>query len=192
MDHKKELEEAAKLLNTARINLAATEQDYEFQETKDNLIKCKNIEEIVATVASSPYVRSQFSLMEKSSILEEMLGMGRSYNKGPLNSFPPSVNRNLYADIVRFGLENAPKLMALLVDLHTDKDKCINAQNVIKIGFHFSQLAVGVNDRLSALSKVKCLSLKSGGLSKEVNDLAAVAVAGMTQSSRCLAEQGEL
>ena len=186
VDHMKELEDVAKLLSRTRIDMRVDSQG-NFQETKEKLNNCKNMDEIVSVLANTPFVRSQFSLMEQSSILEEMLGLCRSYKKGPLNSFPPNINRNLYADVVRFGLQHAPKLLSLLVDLQTDKDKCISPQNVIKIGFHFSQLAVSVNDKLSTVSKVKCLGLKSGGLSKEALDTAAVS--GMTQSSRCVAEQ---
>ena len=191
VDHRKELEAAAKLLNKSRnsSSVEKEEMDSDFSETRAKLTNCKNMEEIVVILAESPFIRNQLSTMEKSSILEEMLSMGRSYNKGPLNSFPPNVNRNLYADIVRYGLENAPRMISLLIDLHTDRDKCISPENVIKIGFSFSQLAASVNDKLSALSKVKCLGLKSGGLSKEALDVAAVT--GMTQSSRCVAEQND-
>jgi hypothetical protein len=145
------------------------------------------MEEIVSVMAESSFIRSQFSKSEKSSILEEMFSLGRSYNKGPLNSFPPDLNRNLYADVVSFGLENAPRLLSLLIDLRTDREKCISPENVIKIGFSFCQLVGSVNEKLSAMSKVKCLGLKSGGLSKEALDIAAAT--GMTQSSRCVSEQ---
>ena len=151
VNHRKELEDVAKLLNKCRISLSSDSVApvSEFDSLKAELISCKSMEEIVAKLAESPYIRGQFSRMEKSSMLEEMFSLGRSYNKGPLNSFPPNVNRNLYADLVSFELENAPKIINLLVDLHTDRDKCISPENVIKIGFSFSQLAVGVNEKLS-------------------------------------------
>ena len=97
------------------------------------------------------------------------------------------MNSNLYADIVKYGMDKAPKLISLLVELHTDKEKCITTSNVIKIAFTFSQLAMAVNNKLSAVSKVKSLGLRSGGLSNEGLDLAAMT--GMVQTSRSAREQ---
>ena len=109
---------------------AGENQAEDFQDLQAKLNSCNSVEETIITLAKSPFIVSKFRSMERSSILEEMLSMGRSYNAGPLNSFPPSVNKNLYADVVRYGLEYAPRLMSLLVDLHVDRDKCIIPENI--------------------------------------------------------------
>ena len=60
-------------------------------------------------------MREHFSQLERDSAAEEMLVLSRSYDQGPLSLFPPSVNSNLYADIVKYGIDKAPKLISLLV-----------------------------------------------------------------------------
>ena len=63
VDHRKELEAAAKLLNKSRnsSSVGNEEQDSDSPDTRAKLISCKNMEEIVATLAESPLIRNQFS-----------------------------------------------------------------------------------------------------------------------------------
>ena len=186
MDHKSALEDAARLLNQTR-NCSSSFPVKDLQLLKTRLESCQEIKDVCEVVIDFPGMREYLGQLERSSIVEEMLGLCRSYNQGPLMCFPPSVNSNMYVDIVKYGIERAPKLITLLLDLQTDKDKCITAQNVVKIAFSFSHLAMGVNNKLSAVNKVKSLALRTGGLSNEGLDFAAMT--GMVQTSRSARDQ---
>ena len=191
VDHRQELEEVARKLNKVRISSSGDqhEEDAEIQNLKLGISKCEKKEDVIKVLSGLTYVREQFSFMERSSMLQEMLQLSRSSNNSPLSAFPPSVNSNLYASIIRLGLQHSPKLLSLLLDLQIDREKCISPDNVIKLAFTFSQLAASVNGRLSTVGKVRSLGFRSGGLSKEGLDTSAAL--GMTSSSKCEAEQRE-
>ena len=99
VDHKKELEEVAKLLNKARTDISVDKDELavEFQDLKSKIMNSGNMEDLFLGLSETPYIREQFSQLEKSSILQEMLGLCRSYSKTPLNSFPP--NGKVYCQI---------------------------------------------------------------------------------------------
>ena len=60
VDHKEELEAAAKLLNKCRNSSFVGNEvpDFDFHETRAKLISCQNVEELVASLAESPFIRN--------------------------------------------------------------------------------------------------------------------------------------
>ena len=108
-DHRQELEEVARKLNKVRISSSGDqhEKDAEIQKLKLGISKCEKKEDVIKALSGLTYVREQFSFMERSSMLQEMLQLSRSSNNSPLSAFPPSVNSNLYVSIIRHGLQHS-------------------------------------------------------------------------------------
>ena len=76
--------------------------------------------------------------MQNSAYLEEMIHIGRSYIDGPLKTFPPNVNQNIYSDIIKFSLTHTPQTVLFLVNLLVQQDKPITAKDVIREAFKMS------------------------------------------------------
>ena len=184
LDHKKELKAAAKLLNDARIPV---HHETNLEELKSVLMDSADLESLVHQVWSHPEARNMFQQMETSSSLEDFLQIGRTETNGPLKTFPPNVNENIYHEIVKFSLEKSKSTVIFLINLLVEKNKPITAHDVIHIAYIFSYVAHKVNRDNSALVKLKTLLVQKEGITSEGVD--ALATLGVTESSRSLRNQ---
>ena len=186
LDHKKELKEAAKLLNEARLppNL---ETGLDLEDLKLRLVECKDLEALVHQLWVHAEAKNIFQQMEMSSTLEDFLKMGRSDISGPLKTFPPCINENIYHEIIKFAIDKSKNTVLFLLNLLVEKNKPVSTQDVIQISYIISYLAHSVNRENDALVKLKSLLVQKEGITNEGLDT--LAVLGVTESSRSLRNQ---
>ena len=181
LDHRNELKEAVKLLNDAR---SPVSHESNLEHLKETLADSSDLESLVHQLWKHPGARSIFQQLETSSSLEDFLEMGRDESKGPLKTFPPSVNENIYNNIVKYSLDKSKNTVMFLVDLLVKKDKPVTANDAIHIAFIFSYLAHKVSRENNALVKLKTLLVDKEGTTLEGVD--ALAALGVTETSRSL------
>ena len=184
LNHKEELQKAAKLLNETR---KPKEFETNLEDLKDELFHSPDLESMVHRLWSNPEARAVFQQIETSSSLEDFLHMGRSTTNGPLKVFPPSVNANLYHEIIKFSLERSRSTVMYFLNMIVDRTKPVSVNDVIHVAFIISYLAHSVNRENDALAKLKALSLYKEGTTTEGLD--AAGVLGVTESSRSLRNQ---
>ena len=105
-----------------------------------------------------------------------------SASTNPLTDFPPPVDRNLYSEIVSFGLDSCPRVIRTLLDILVKKGEPVTEKDVLRVSYFFSSLAHGVSRNNSSLSKVKSLQFTSHGLT--VFGLDAMAILGVSETGR--------
>ena len=181
LDHRNELKEAVKLLNDAR---SPVTYEGDLEHLRATLAESSDLESLVHQLWKHPGARSIFQQLETSSSLEDFLEMGRDETKGPLKTFPPSVNENIYNNIVKYSLDKSKSTVMFLVDLFVEKNKPVTANDAIHIAFIFSYLAHKVSRENNALVKLKTLLVDKEGSTLEGVD--ALAALGVTESSRSL------
>ena len=180
LDHKKELLNAAKLLNSARNS--STEEEFDLDKFKTDILRAENMDSCLQVFWQCPEARSFLQQMEQAVCLEELIHIGRSYVNGPFQTFPPNVNQNLYAEIIKFGLKHSRKTVLFLVNIVSKKDASISPNDVIKISFLLSSLANSVNRDNNSVLKVKSTVFQNSRLTNEGLDSAQTL--GVTESSR--------
>ena len=133
VDHKLELLSAAKLLSNARS--PGKQQEFSFERLKEDVSECSSLDSMCQLLWEQVEARSYFKEMQNSTYLEEMMHIGRSYVEGPMKTFPPNINKNVYADIIRFSLEHCCHTVLFLVNLVVQKDKPVTTDDVIREAF---------------------------------------------------------
>ena len=155
LDHKKELEKAAKMLNDAR---KPFQFDTQLEELKPKLGECKDLETLVHQLWNNPEAKQIFQQIEMSSTLENFLEIGRANVGGPLKTFPPNVNENIYHEIIKFSLEKSKSTVMFMLNLMVDKNKPVKAHDVIKMSYIISYLAHSVNRENNSFVKSEKIS----------------------------------
>ena len=133
-DHKRELKSAAQLLSDLR-NPETGGLGCSLENLKTAVSNCDSVFSVCQMLWNQPETRNYLQEMQDSSFLEEMIHIGRSYIGGPLKTFPPNVNQNVYADIIRFSLVHCPQTVRFLVNLIVQKDKPITPKDAIREAF---------------------------------------------------------
>ena len=133
VDHKKELLSVAKLLSDARS--PGEKPELSFQRLKKDVSECTSLDSMCHLLWDQEEARSYFVEMQNSVYLEEMIHIGRSYIKGPMKTFPPNINQNIYADIIRFSLEHCCHTVMFLVNIIVQKDKPVTTDDVVREAF---------------------------------------------------------
>ena len=158
IDHQKDLEDSAKLLNAARSTFDRTDVEIEnFSSLRAKLASSRNIQDILGTIRSCPELQFTLSEMEQSKILEQLLRVS-SMSDNPLLEFPLDINTNHYAETIAFALKHAPNVLQLILKLSTKNEKPIVESDVVKLAVMFSSLASTVSSKNNALKKVKSIS----------------------------------
>ena len=186
LDHHKCLLNAATQLNSLRQQ--TDEINFDMEHLKAAIDDSEDKKSLLEKLWSSSGIKEYFSRREASSRLEEMM-LVSSLN-GPLTDFPPDVNKNLYSELISFGLANCPGTMLLLVDLLIKKNTPVQEKDVLRIGFVFSILAHGISRRNNSLTKVKSLLLQSQGLTVEGLDM--LSLLGISESGRSTLNSSDL
>ena len=74
---------------------------------------------------------------------------------GPLTQFPPDVNRNLYADIVEWAMQEIPGSLAHVAGLATRRDRPVLPRDVVVIASALANSAYLVNHHISAVIQLR-------------------------------------
>ena len=138
IDHRDALEQAAIKLNNAR--LSKSKEVLDVDSFKNATKGCRNGDEISKIIWKNCYFQERFSHLFTSKLLEELVSLGSLVNN-PLKQFPVDINRNIYADIMNFAMENAEDVMLLLTFLTKKYENPIGVKEVIQLAYLFSALA---------------------------------------------------
>lgn len=109
---------------------------------------------------------------------------------GPLVEFPASINENIYAEIVDFGLEKCPRLMYFIVNMVVKRGEPVVNSHVLKVATIFSTICYAVNTELDALVKLRSLTLQADGLSNIGLDI--LSDMGLAQCARSLSNHRDM
>ena len=104
VNHKQALLDTVKLLNKKRMK----SEDVDWSEMK--ILKRKidastSVDDLILVLTGSPLIKDKLSSVAHSKILEQMLSI-TSLPNNPLTHFPLDINKNHYAEIMSFALEN--------------------------------------------------------------------------------------
>ena len=83
---------------------------------------------------------------------------------GPLTQFPPDVNRNLYADIVEWAMQEIPGSLAHVAGLATRRDRPVLPRDVVVIASALANSAYLVNHHISAVIQLRSWTSQAEGL----------------------------
>lgn len=184
VNHKSELEKAAKKLNEARLSKITGWDTQNFEVLKEMIDDCGSEEDLIKILWTNPQFQSRFASLFSSKLLEQMLSL-ESNPGNPLKTFPVDINCNVYADIINFGLENASDVILLLLSLMKKHETPISTKDVMELAFTFANLAESVSSENRALKKIKSICLKSSGLTNAgLDSLATVGAAETSRSFR--------
>ena len=162
-NHRSSLVAVAGKLNKIRsVNLL---EGLNLVQMKQAIESAKSAEGVLQILWTCQGVREFFVRRESSSNLEDLLVLSSS--PSPLNQFPPNINRNVYSDLISFGLENAPGLISLLLSLLVKKGKPVVEKDVVRIATVFSSLAHTISAKNNAVAKTKTLLFQSHGTTVE-------------------------
>ena len=179
LEHRKVLLDIAGKLNDLK-HKNCTLEEINFDYLKQTIEESESGDAMLESLWKCPGVRDYFLKRETSSNLEDLLLL--SDTKSPLTEFPPDVNSNVYCDLISFGLEHSPGLIAFLLNLLVRKEKPVQEKDVVKIAFLFSSIAHSISKKNNALAKTKTLLLQSQGLTKEGLD--SMSLLGVSETGR--------
>ena len=189
VSHKSVLEDAARRLNEARLRIPNCQDSKNLEDLKGLINGCNTEDDIANVIWSHPALQSKFSSLFNSKLLEQVLSLG-NLSTNPMKSFPVDINTNLYADIVNFGLDHAPDVILLLLNLTKKLETPLSAKDVIELAFTFSSLSEASSSQNKALKKIKSICLRSSGLTNAGLD--SMAFVGATETSRSFRNDRDL
>ena len=187
INHEEDLTKAAKLLSEARA--PSKKDDVNLDTLKCKLMDCTSFDSMMKLLWGTEEARAFVQQMQHAVTLEEMFKIGRSYVDGPLKTFPPDVNKNVYFEIIKFAFQNSKTTLVLIVNLVVQKNKAVTNDDVLKVAFYLASFAHTVNRDNNAFLKLKSLLLQKEGLTNEGLDV--FTAFGITESSRALRNQKE-
>ena len=104
--------------------------------------------------------------------------------------FPADINENVYVNVVNYGLEKCPKLMHFLLNMIVRRGDPVLPTHVLKIATLFSSVCYSANHELSAITKLRSLTLQVDGLTNVGLDT--LCDLGLTQCARSLSNHRDL
>ena len=181
INHKDVLENAAKRLSEVRLGGFVVTESLNIATLKDMVNSCNTEDDMTRVLCQNPWFQSKFSHLFTSQLLEQLLSLS-STPGNPLKSFPVDVNRNVYADVVHFAIDNAPDVILLLTSLTKKFESPISSSDIISLAFSFSSLAEAASSLNKAVKKTKTVCLRSSGLTN--SGLDAHSPTGAVETSR--------
>ena len=118
---------------------------------------------------------------ERPIVDEMILALKREDSPFQSRHFPPSINRNNYCDILEFSRLHMPKIYHLLLSLYST-DHQFSESDVFPLTQVLSELAAMVNNKNTAIRKVRTLLLKSSGLTND--GLSSMAKSGLSMGAK--------
>ena len=164
LDHTKELEEAAEMLN--EFMLATSNPMYievNVDAIKEKISKADSGVEILDILKSTGELYQYFSVLGRAKGLSELINLPVSVSS-PLVGWPTSLSSNIYCEIIKLAKKEAEGVLAFLCALVVPKDRPVGKEEVVRVADLFSTLAHTVSKKQNALAKLKSIVLKAEGL----------------------------
>ena len=164
VNHISELENVSKILSDVLGDSDHLELCVDVESLKEDLAMAVTKEQFINTLVNNPQIVKYFSVLSKARSLSEMLNLPLE-SSSPLIGWPPSVNENIYCEIIKLANCEAREVLSFLCNLLLPKDKPIEKDDVIRVADMFGTLAHTASKNQNALSKFKSLVLQKEGLS---------------------------
>jgi hypothetical protein len=182
LDHKQQMKEVAdRLQSVLSINLPPKSEE-QLEAFKEKLATAPDMKTLMRNIYSDSQAADSMMRMFTTVMTTEVADIDP--RRGPLSDFPPSVNANMYVDIVQYGLDNCPTTMGVVANMVVRQGKTITIKDVLVIANNFANLLFAKNRNLDALVKMRSLSLQVGGTSDLALDL--LSDVGLAHSARSL------
>ena len=188
LDHQAELSKTATLLDkelrTESMESAESTEEKlgRFCLLQEKLAESRSVEEMMGVLFNDIELNQLMCRLSQNICFEELVKIDTK--SGPLVSFPPSVNANMFCDLVRFGLEDAPKTIEFLFGFVVKRGQSVRPSHVIKLASLFANLCFTTNHDLDALIKLRSLTLQMDSLTDQ--GLSALALQELTATARSL------
>ena len=165
LDHQAELSRAATELDGMFIKSKSSvdetrdseEQVQELITLKEKISQSESFEDIIGVIYENSEMKNLMVTISQDICFSEVMKIDT--HSGPLVNFPSSVNSNLFCDIVKFGMKEAPKTTEFLFGFIVKKGQSVRPSHVIKLATSFASLAFAANRKLDALAKLRSLTL---------------------------------
>jgi hypothetical protein len=133
-----------------------------FKKLQAALLACSTCEEQMAVLYGNPEMNRLMCDVTHDICFEEIIAIDATC--GVLSDFPPNVNTNFFAEIVKFGLDKAPRTVKFLYGFVVGRGEATRPTHVIKLASLFANLCHATNQNLSALMKLRALTMQLDNL----------------------------
>ena len=189
INHKSLLSNTASLMDQ-KLRSEVTEESEEsgeerlerFRMLQEKLTESSNVEEMLEIIFRDKRTKQLMCCLSHDICFEEVVKINTK--SGPLVDFPPSVNSNVFCDVVKFGLEKAPQTIAFLFNFVVKRGQSIRPSHVIKLASLFANICFATNHDLDAVPKLRSLTLQMDRLTDQ--GLGSLAVQELTTTARNL------
>ena len=108
----------------------------------------------------------------------------------PLTEFPPDQSQNIYSRILKYCMDQAPRLTSHMTRMIVRPAKSITPTDVLRVASAVGQICYLADRNLNGLAKLRALTLQTGGLTNESIDV--LAKLGINVTSRAVGEQKDM
>ena len=166
LDDKKILQDTVAELDAFRLGVDQTElEEVRLAEVRLQLINADSLKDMVAVVGSCPEGRLAMTRAVSDYFMQELLTLSSMEGPLPLSDWPNSLNSNWFSDVVRFAAIHSPLTLSLLVRLCVkEMSRNVQERHVINVATVYSQIAMMVDKKNNALTKINTLQMKLQGL----------------------------
>ena len=186
VDHRSMLSNTASLLDREMRSDGPEEPVSEklerFRMLQEKLAESSSVEEMMEVIFRDKQTKLLMCHLSHDICFEEVAKINTK--SGPLVDFPPSVNSNVFCDVVKFGLEKAPQTIAFMFNFVVKRGQSVRPSHVIKIASLFANICFSTNHNLDAVSKLRSLTLQMDRLTDQ--GLSSLAVQELTTTARNL------
>ena len=186
VDHRSMLSNTASLLDREMRSDGPEEPVSEklerFRMLQEKLAESSSVEEMMEVTFRDKETKLLMCHLSHDICFEEVAKINTK--SGPLVDFPPSVNSNVFCDVVKFGLEKAPQTIAFMFNFVVKRGQSVCPSHVIKIASLFANICFSTNHNLDAVSKLRSLTLQMDRLTDQ--GLSSLAVQELTTTARNL------
>ena len=191
VDHRKELEIAAKELDQFRSNGPRLTDSAALKALKDKVATASTVGEMVRMLGATEEGMKEMGQKVEDVCFQELLSIGAAEGPLPLSEWPNDRAKNWFAQVVGFAQKFSPVTLSFLLRLtvHSQEEN-IGARHVVCLASMYGLLAAQVDRTNNVLSKLNTLQLKMDGCNEEGID--ALAVMGITHTSRHLRRQRDV
>ena len=156
--------------------------DAYIKEVETRLIEDEVVKAAATTLEQTVENLNQDRPWTERPIVDEMiLALKREDSPFRSRQFPPNINKNNYCDIILFSRLNMPKIYRLLLSLYST-DHQFTSSDIFPLAQVLSELAAMINNKNTAMRKVRTLLLKSSGLTND--GLASMAKSGLSVGAK--------